>query len=118
MQDDVRRIRVTRINLFNIITQYKATFPDEDKMATSTHIQIPLEAVIDAEIEINNNNNNAMNADTENANEDSKRENGNEINPETTSSKQVLLPINAPNDWPKISKTTSHRPCKLEEKCQ
>uniref|UniRef100_A0A1A9VGL9 Uncharacterized protein n=1 Tax=Glossina austeni TaxID=7395 RepID=A0A1A9VGL9_GLOAU len=36
-----------------------------------------------------------------NANEDTKRENDNEINPETTSSKQVLLPLNAHIDWPK-----------------
>uniref|UniRef100_A0A1A9ZIU5 Conserved oligomeric Golgi complex subunit 8 n=1 Tax=Glossina pallidipes TaxID=7398 RepID=A0A1A9ZIU5_GLOPL len=41
----IKTIEVTRINLFNIITQYKAIFPDEDKMATSTHIQIPLEGV-------------------------------------------------------------------------
>uniref|UniRef100_A0A1B0ACD3 Uncharacterized protein n=1 Tax=Glossina pallidipes TaxID=7398 RepID=A0A1B0ACD3_GLOPL len=72
----------------------------------------------DADIEINNNNNNEMNADIDNANEDTKRKNGNEINPETTSAKQVILPINAPTDWRKISETTPHRHCKLEEKCQ
>uniref|UniRef100_A0A1A9Z500 Uncharacterized protein n=1 Tax=Glossina pallidipes TaxID=7398 RepID=A0A1A9Z500_GLOPL len=72
--------------------------------------------VIDPEIEINNNND--MNADIENANADTKRENDNEINPETTSSKLVLLPINVPIDWPKISETTSQRPCQLEEKRQ
>uniref|UniRef100_A0A1A9URE2 Uncharacterized protein n=1 Tax=Glossina austeni TaxID=7395 RepID=A0A1A9URE2_GLOAU len=60
--------------------------------------------VIDTEVEINNNNNNEMNADIENANEHTKRENDNEINPETTSSKQVLLPINAPIDWQKLMK--------------
>lgn len=65
---------------------------------------------IDAEIEIN--------ANIENANEDTKRENDNEINPETTSSKQVLLPINAPIDWQKINETTPHKPCKTyHRKC-
>uniref|UniRef100_A0A1B0A892 Exonuclease domain-containing protein n=1 Tax=Glossina pallidipes TaxID=7398 RepID=A0A1B0A892_GLOPL len=74
--------------------------------------------VIDAEIEINNNNHNQMNADIENTNEDTNRENGNEINPETTSSKQVLSPINAPIDWQKINETTPHRPCKTyHRKC-
>uniref|UniRef100_A0A1A9VGR6 Uncharacterized protein n=1 Tax=Glossina austeni TaxID=7395 RepID=A0A1A9VGR6_GLOAU len=67
------------------------------------------EVVIVAEIEINNNNNNEMDANIENANEDTKRENDNEINLETTSSKQVRLPNSAPIDWPKISETTPHR---------
>uniref|UniRef100_A0A1A9UKY4 RNA helicase n=1 Tax=Glossina austeni TaxID=7395 RepID=A0A1A9UKY4_GLOAU len=73
--------------------------------------------VIDAAIEINNNNN-EINAHIENANEDTKRENDNEINPETTSWKPVLLLINAPNDWQKIYEDSPRRPCKLEEKCQ
>uniref|UniRef100_A0A1A9ZTE5 ZAD domain-containing protein n=1 Tax=Glossina pallidipes TaxID=7398 RepID=A0A1A9ZTE5_GLOPL len=66
--------------------------------------------VIDAEIQINNNNNNEMNANIENANEDTKRENDNEINPKITSSKQILLLINAPIDWQKINETIPHRP--------
>ncbi|KAL9924797.1 three-prime repair exonuclease 1 isoform X1 [Glossina fuscipes] len=71
--------------------------------------------IIDAQIEINNNNNNSnqMNADVENVSEDTKRENDDEISPETTSSKHVLLPINDPINWQKINETTPHRPCKI-----
>uniref|UniRef100_A0A1B0FEW4 Ig-like domain-containing protein n=1 Tax=Glossina morsitans morsitans TaxID=37546 RepID=A0A1B0FEW4_GLOMM len=57
--------------------------------------------------EINNNNKNEMNADIENANEDTTEENDNEKNPEITSSKQVLLTINGSIDWPKINETTA-----------
>ncbi|KAI9585110.1 hypothetical protein GQX74_000957 [Glossina fuscipes] len=56
---------------------------------------------------------NQMNADVENVSEDTKRENDDEISPETTSSKHVLLPINDPINWQKINETTPHRPCKI-----